>query len=327
MATLYLLQAGARLQCEQGQLVVTEGDVVRMRVPIEQVDHLVAHVRCQLNPGAIATCLREGIAIALLESNGQLLGRIEPRTGGHTALQRAQWMFMMRDDAVFALAKAFVVAKVRNQRAVLRRRLGDGFANDAWQRRVDGAVRADNLESLRGYEGAASASYFRELANTLPSEWAFERRTMHPALDAMSASLNFVYTLLRTRLNGAIAAVGLNPYLGVLHADRDGHAALTSDLMEEWRPAVADRLVLDAIDCHALRLDDFETADDGSVRLGQTNLRHLISLWEQRLERNVTLPALNQSLPLRVAFLQQALHLGRHMKDATNEVYKPWRVH
>lgn len=327
MATLFLAQDGIRLKREGEQLVAKLHEDEAARIPLEWLDLVVLQGACHVTQPALVACLAHGVSITWLSRSGDFLGRLEPPTAKNAALQRAQLRFSETPAHCLQLARQLVHAKLRNAATVLRRREADTeTALNRLALAADAALVAPDVDTLRGHEGAGAAAYFQTLVQQLDPALGFTGRHYRPTPDPVNAAFNFVYSLLRVRFTGAIAAVGLNPYLGVYHADRQGHAALVSDLMEEWRPAVADRLVLEAIDEGLLRLDQANVGTNGDYLLGHDVRRSLLTMWERRLEERVTLPGAEAPTPLRVAFLHQVQHVARHMTDPVAEPYSAWRV-
>ena len=327
MATLFLAQDGIRLKREGEQLVAKLHDEEAARVPLEWLDLVVLQGACHVTQPALVACLEKGVSITWLSSSGDFLGRLEPPSARNASLQRGQLRFSENSQHCLQLARQLVHAKLRNAQTILRRHPGDtGTACQRLALAAEAAMSAPNIDTLRGHEGAGAAAYFQALVAQLDPALGFTGRHYRPTPDPVNAAFNFIYALLRIRLTGAIAAVGLNPYLGIYHADRPGHAALVSDLMEEWRPALADRLVLDAVDGGHLRLEHANIAANGDYLLSHEARRALITLWERRLEERVTLPGSDGPTPLRVAFLQHIQHVARHMQDPVAEPYTPWRV-
>ncbi|HDH96453.1 MAG TPA: CRISPR-associated endonuclease Cas1, partial [Proteobacteria bacterium] len=157
-----------------------------------------------------------------------------------------------------------VSAKIFNQRVVLKRFAdADADISDVQREMARLASRldaAEDMQQVRGIEGAASRAYFRALS------YAFERRGLdmprrsrRPPKDPANALLSFAYGLLRTEVMTAIALVGLDPYRGFYHSSRYGRPALALDIMEEFRPALADSTVLGALGLGMVGADDFES--------------------------------------------------------------------
>ena len=128
----------------------------------------------------------------------------------------------------------------------------------------------DGVDLLRGAEGDAAQVYFGvfdDLIRASDPEIRFRGRSRRPPLDPVNALLSFLYTLLTHDCRGAAECVGLDPAVGFLHWDRPGRSSLVLDLMEELRPALADRLALALFNRRQLRIKDFATQDNGVVLL------------------------------------------------------------
>ena len=130
----------------------------------------------------------------------------------------------------------------------------------AFKSQLDSAA---TLDQLRGYEGAASASYFKGFAACLPASFAFQKRNRQPPLDPVNALLSFGYTLLFYNIYALVRARGLSPYVGMLHSLRQGHPALCSDLIEELRAPVVDSLVTGLLNKLIFTPTDFYYDDAG----------------------------------------------------------------
>ena len=94
--------------------------------------------------------------------------------------------------------------------------------------------------------------------------------------------LSFAYSLLANDCASALEAVGLDSYVGFMHRDRPGRTSLALDLMEELRPCFADRFVLTLINNRVVRPGDFETSEDGAVRMNDDARRKFMKSWQER---------------------------------------------
>ena len=103
------------------------------------------------------------------------------------------------------------------------------------------------LDVLRGIEGEAALTYFGVFDHLITSQkedFKFNERNRRPPLDKVNCLLSFIYTIVMHDVRSALETVGLDPAVGFLHRDRPGRPSLALDLMEEFRPFLADRLVL-----------------------------------------------------------------------------------
>jgi CRISPR-associated protein Cas1 len=146
--------------------------------------------------------------------------------------------------------------------------------------------KVQSLDEVRGHEGAASSLYYQAFRTFLSEDWEFEGRRRRPASDPVNALLSFGYTLLYKDILHAINVVGLDPYLGFLHAVKPGHASLVSDMVEEWRTIIVDSVVLSLLNGRMLTREDFVTSPDGS-RLTRDGLIKYLQRFNARLNHVV----------------------------------------
>lgn len=319
MPTLYITATGASVRREGNQLIAQLEDEVLATVPLEHLELVIVQGSNHISFDAIQVCLERGIPIAYLNYYGAFLGRLEPHSPATAHLQRSQLALVSDPVECCALSRLYVTAKLRNAQTVLRRWLEDENLVEhpvlkEIQHQAEVAREATDLDSLRGHEGHAAAIYFREMGRLLPEPWIFEHRRAHPSPDPVNAMLSFGYTLLYNLMLGAIRAAGLNPYLACFHADREGHATLASDLMEEWRPILVDRLIMDLIREERLEYDGFELQDQACL-MSDENRRTFLREWERHLAIPITLPSTGTRMPYRTALVQQTLHFARHVQD------------
>ena len=95
------------------------------------------------------------------------------------------------------------------------------------------AQQASNIEQLMGYEGQAAKTYFKMLGQITDPEFTFSGRSKRPPMDPYNSLISLGYAILLNEIYGKLEARGLNAYFAFLHADRENHPALASDLMEE----------------------------------------------------------------------------------------------
>jgi CRISPR-associated protein Cas1 len=231
-------------------------------------------------------------------------------------------------DKIFCLrqAKCFVVGKINNQIALARQQaknasLPKDFA--ALQSLLRKAETAASIESLLGIEGAASAAYFRFFAQWIPQPFVFEKRSANPPHNETNALLSLSYTLLYNRIATHLNMIGLDAYQGFLHQARNGHAALASDLLEEFRPVVADALALKLIRRKQLKLSDFER-NNGKIHLTDAGKKIFFTEFEVKIaSRRQTSAGDNWSLSYGKIIERQARHFAR-VVSGEEDRYQPF---
>lgn len=328
--TVYVTSEDAWLRKDGANLVVEVEGVERGRAPLHMLDGVVSFARPGGSPALMAACAEAGVAISYLEPNGRFLARVEGPRSGNVLLRRAQ--YRCADDVArqVPIVRGIVAAKAANQRTVLLRALRDHgetmpaearFAVAAAEERLGHIARRTlaigEVETLRGLEGEAAATYFAvfdHLIRVREAGFRFTGRSRRPPLDRVNALLSFFYAMLGHDCRSALEAHGLDPQVGFLHADRPGRAGLALDLMEELRPVLADRLALSLINRGQVRPDDFIVEEAGGVRLTDTARKAVLVAWQERKRQELRHPFLGEGTPLGLVAHIQAQLLSRHLR-------------
>ena len=170
---------------------------------------------------------------------------------------------------------------------------------------------AKNVAEIRGLEGSGARAYFAVLRAALRADMSFDRRTRRPPRDPANALLSLAYSLLTNALFTAAEVAGLDPYAGFLHADKYGRPSLALDLVEEFRPVVADSIVLWVVNRRLLDVDDFETDDEAGTRLSRRGLRVFLAQFTRRLHTTVYHPEAGRAISYQKIFEVQARAVRR----------------
>lgn len=335
--TVYVTTEGAALR-QEGETLLAEVDgAEKIRIPLHMLASVVAFGPVLLTPALIFACAERGITIALMGRNGRFQARVEGPVSGNVLLRREQYR---RADTPEDIVRSFVLGKVSNQRAVIRRALRDygGEMEPATRaaleqvcdrmaqilRRVQ--LADTTVDEMRGSEGEAANLYFGVFDHLIRSpdrELSWQARSRRPPLDAMNALLSFLYTLLTHDCRSACEAVGLDPAVGFLHRDRPGRPSLALDLMEELRAPLADRLALSLVNRRQLREGDFRTMDSGAVLLTDDARRTVLTAWQERKREERLHPFLQEKAPFGLVPYLQAQLLARHLRGDI-DAYPPW---
>lgn len=328
--TLYVTSEEAWVRKDGANIVVEVDGAERGRAPIHMIGGIVCFHRAGMSPALMAACAESGVAISFLTPHGRFQARVEgPRTG-NVLLRRAQ--YRAADDPALAVpfARGVVAAKAANQRTVVRRALrdhGDGMPAAARAALVEAELRlgdsarraalATELASLRGIEGEAAHAYFAAFGHLVrvdDAAFRFGGRSRRPALDRLNALLNFLYAMLGHDCRSALESVGLDPQVGLFHADRPGRASLALDLIEEFRPVLADRLVLSLINRRQLSAADFIVEEGGAVTLKDDARKAVLVAWTERKKEELRHPFLGETVTLGLVPFIQAQLLARHLR-------------
>lgn len=332
MRTLYVTDHSARIRVKKGNVLVERRSHAQ-RVPIETLEAIVLTGRAEISNDAIGELVRRGVTISALSKAGKLRFFISGKTKGNVLLRLAQYRC---SENGIELAKVFVAGKLQNCRRMVVRWRWD--ARDALERRAHASdlealearlaaiSTASDGDSVRGIEGEGTRRYFRSMAIHLgqaDTAMSFERRTRRPPRDPTNAILSFVYGLLLTEVIGALEAVGLDPQVGFLHCARPGRPSLALDLLEEFRPSLADRFVVRALRRGEMTAEDCERRAGRAVYLSEDGRRKLLQLYDQHRQEEVRHPLLDRAVPVALLPSVQATLLARHLRGDL-PVYPPY---
>ena len=177
--------------------------------------------------------------------------------------------------------------------------------------------RPADVDGLRGLEGEAAAVYFSvfdHFIRTRKDEFRFTTRNRRPPLDPVNALLSFLYTLLTHDCRSALETVGLDPASGFLHRLRPGRPSLALDLVEEFRPPLADRLALSLINRKQISIGAFRLMDNGAVLLTDDARKDILIAWQERKKDEITHAFLDEKVTLGLLPHVQAQLLARHIR-------------
>ena len=324
--TLFVTAKGASLRMRELSLQVVVDGRVQIAVPLHHLHAVAIMGPASITTAVLSRCVDADISVTFLTASGKLLARIDAPVSGNVLLRRRQ--FRQADDAEKALeiARSFVAGKLTNCRSVLTHAsrdvstASDGYsrlqlASSRVRRAIIGAAGAASLDELRGQEGIGSRTYFGAFTHLVHQEsLRMPGRTRRPPRDPLNAMLSFVYALLLNDCISALTAAGLDPAVGYLHSDRPGRPGLALDLMEEFRPILADRTVIAMINRKQVAEDDFAFGDGGSVMLTPEARRTVIAGYHKRCGHEVKHPLLGQSALLSEFPFIQARLLARYIR-------------
>lgn len=302
---VYVNSQGARVGLDGLTLVVaTKGK--RHSLRLDEVSELVPMGNIHVTTPALHELMRRGIPVSWMTSHGWFLGATTGFGHGDGALRAAQHRVAADVSQRVAFARIWVAAKIRNARVLLRRNGRGGNARSAVRRLADLAERAhkaDDLDRLRGFEGAAAAAYFQAFPSMVRrrGNWAaalFDGRTRRPPTDPLNTALSFLYSVQIRQWTAALAGAGLDVFAGFLHGFRHGRPALALDMVEPSRPRVADSVVLRTFSTGMLSADRFET-EGSAVLLDAQGRKILLDALEDRLEQTVRHDALSRNIAYR----------------------------
>lgn len=333
---LYVQTQGAVLHLEHDTVRVNLEGETKLRVPLMRLGGIVVFGQVTLTPFLIQRCAEDGRALIWLSRTGRFKARVEGPLRGNVLLRRAQHLALSDRERTTAVARQIVAGKLQNSRQVLLRAAreapdpedGEALGDEA-DRLASLLVRLrslTDLDEIRGAEGEAARAYFGVFGRMVSKErgtFSLDGRNRRPPRDRVNALISFLYALLRGECAAALEGVGLDPQVGFLHALRPGRPALALDLMEEFRPILADRLALTLVNRRQLKPTDFDALPGGAVNLNEEGRRAVITAYQKRKEELISHRLLRQRAPLGLIPHVQARLLARHLRSELGE-YPPF---
>ena len=334
MRTVYVTHRAATLKREGGVISVTQKGKRTARIRVHDLSQLVLMGNIVLTPSALDLLVEKGIDTVFLTHNGRYRGRITYGLSGNVRLRLSQYDRLRDPAAALDTARAIVAAKIANTRVFLLRFSRRRGRTDGQRRSLASmhaaALRLDLVETLdqvRGCEGSASASYFRCFGDAIAAEgFFFDGRNRRPPMDPVNALLSLGYTLLANTVEAAVNVVGLDPYVGALHAAQANRPSLVCDLEEEFRAVVVDSLVVAAVNKRIMQPGDFEDAGPGEpVVIRREAVSRYVGLVERRLRSSAIYEPQGVRLTWRQIIEQQARAFARYVLGSS-ESYEPYRA-
>ena len=374
MAILYLTEQQAWVGREGECLVVhipdpntPEGTGKRREhkklIPLFKIEEVIVLGDITLTTPALASLLAAQISITYLSKHARYLGNLSPALTKNSLLRLAQHTHHANPMQRHALARRFVLGKLRNMKTLLMRyqrsqpelalaapieslkhclqvveNMSDEEITASMCVEAEKSVhveedithlsssRMNGLGSLLGSEGAGSAAYFGVFSQLIKCDWphGFVKRTRRPPADPVNAMLSYGYVILTSQITSILASVGFDPYIGYLHSSRYGKPALALDLLEEFRPVIVDSVVLNLLNNRQLGPGDFRQ-ELNSYHMTDVTKRLFLQKFEERLQETITHPVFGYKVSYRRCIELQGRLLGKYLTEET-QTYIPFAV-
>lgn len=325
--TLYVTTQKTYLHKKGEAIEVIVDDEVKASFPMINFDSIVCFGNIYVSPFLLGAAPEYNITISFLSETGKFLARVQGSVAGNVLLRKEQYRISDDEERSANVAKFVLMGKISNQRTVLQRLYRDhkekidaekvSEAIDYLSSNLKNLEKENNLDSLCGIEGDSAEKYFSvfdELITSQKGDFKFTGRNRRPPLDNVNAMLSYVYTLLYHDCISALECVGLDPAVGFLHRDRPGRFSLALDMMEEFRPFFADRLVLSMINRKEVTAKDFEKTASGAVLMSDDARKKLISAYQKKKEDVLHHPYVDKQMHIGILFHTQAQLMARFIR-------------
>ncbi len=308
---------GVRIGVTGQALRFTDRDGATVRdMPLAGIESLAVVGNVQVSTQAIHTLASREIPVVFMTAAGRTVTVLDP-LGPSAAATRAQQIRRFDDPhACLELAKALTVAKITNQRTLLRRNapsLPRSVAEDLAVQ-ADRAAKAESTDALLGHEGTAARHYFKWFPAMIHDERLRARfetvgRKRRPPPDPVNAVLSFGYAMLVHECTTALRLASLDPSIGAFHKPRPGKPALSLDLMEPFRPLIADSVALSLFNREEIRPGHFIDTAAGCA-MSDHGRRAFFNAWGRRMATVVTHPVFDYRLEYRRMLMLHARLIG-----------------
>jgi CRISPR-associated protein Cas1 len=308
----------------QGHVVRKRGDRLEVwsydggkvsEARIREVSQVCLYGAVEITTPAMLELMQRNIPVLHFSHGGWFFGICQGNSHKNVELRRRQFSWAEDEARSLSLAREFVCGKIKNCRVILMNRDPEGSADAIAL--LDGlaeqAKQAAAAETLLGAEGLAAQAYFSRFGFLLRDEaegFSFEGRNRRPPRDPVNAVLSYLYGVLTKELTVTALAAGFDPYLGFYHRPRYGRPALALDMMEEFRPVIADTAMLSLFNKAELTAKDFMRTGIGISMVPQAK-KKVIAAYEQRMMSEINHPIFGYRVSYRRVLELQARLLAR----------------
>lgn len=325
--TLYLTSQGSYVSRDHLNLRIEVDRELKLAVPIHHLESVCIFGQTMVSPSALELCWENGVAVNYFSENGYLIGRWEGVPTTSVALRRAQFRAADNAQVTASIARQCVAGKLQNSRLSLLRSARESESAEEKEQLQSAAGEiatilrrlesSGDIDQIRGFEGQGANLYFGVFTYHLRqqrSDFSFTTRTRRPPRDPINCLLSFLYALVRHDCIAALTATGLDPFVGYLHEDRPNRPGLALDLMEEFRPLIADRLAVTLINRKQIGPKEFARREGGAVEFTTAGRKSVITAYQTRKQDTVRHPVLDQECRVGELMLVQARILARHLR-------------
>ena len=334
--TLFVMTEDAYLALENDNVAVHQEDVILAKIPLRSIESILCFSYKGASPSLMGRCGEMGVSMSFYSPRGHYYCSIMGEKNRNVLLRREQFRRADNEMDALPVAKSFIIGKIFNAKWVLERTKRDhalqvnveriSQQSNRLTQRLPEIRQCDSMDALRGLEGMAAKEYFYAFDDLIlrnKDNFFFEGRTRRPPLDRMNALLSFIYSVLTNNCCAALQGVGLDPYVGFMHVDRPGRASLALDLVEEFRPVIADRFALTLVNTGAIQMKDFEERENGSVFLSETGRKAVLGAWQRKKAEQIVHPYLQEKISWGLVPYVQALLLARFLRGDI-DAYPPF---
>jgi len=317
---VYVTTQGAVVRKTAERLRVTKGTDVLVEVRLGDVSSVSVFGNVEVTTPAAAALLAMGTPVLYYSYGGWFRGMTSAAQSQNAPMRQAQYRSSLDADQRLNAARWIVSGKIHNSRLLIRRNVPRHEMLPLLARYSKAARQAGSPSELLGIEGSAARAYFQALGGMLPpDQFVWEARNRRPPRDPVNAMLSYLYSLLLKDTIAAILAVGLDPYVGLFHGTGYGKPALALDLMEAYRPVVADSTMLGLVSRRIVTNQDFVRTSRGTAIRDSTR-RTIVEAYERRMDTLFEHPLFGYQVSYRRAMEIDVRLVGRFVQGELDVV-------
>lgn len=302
------------------------------RIPPTMIGRIIVEHGVEITREALDRLGTIGATVTFLGKAGRVQARLVPPWKPNPVARLGQAHAWFDESLRFQIARRLIDAKIANCGTVLKRYLSN-HRDERLSRIVkelrrfrEALVSAESIPSLMGLEGMAARIWFEAIGSMLRTDWlTFEGRNRQPPKDPGNAVLSYTYALLTHQLLACVEAEGLDPYIGYLHSTESRRPSLVLDLLEPFRPALGDRLMLRLLNLGILREEHFGTPDGphNGVRISREGREAVLLEVGKRVQDCD--PVLGKGMPSPGSLLMEEVsRFGKHAATRTLAEFRPF---
>jgi CRISPR-associated protein Cas1 len=316
-SVIFVTTQGSVIGIDGGRITVAKkGEGELASFPIGKVDTINVFGGINFTTPFVASANEHGIVLNYFTENGAYRGSFLPEMNTIAEIRRRQ--YAQTDAEKLVIAKRIIRAKIHNSRILLSRK---GVKSTDKLQDIEVRILEDknikNIDNLMGFEGQASDIYFTLLNECLVGDWTFEKRTRRPPEDHINALMSLTYTMIKNEVQSGLRQYNLDPYLGIMHADRHGRPALALDLMEEFRAIFADAFVLRLVNRGEITHDEFGVDN----RLTKDAFKKYLEKYDEYMKEEFSHPRFEYIVNRRKAIRLQAILLRKAITGELKEYH------
>lgn len=321
---LFITEPFVFLSLNGGAVEIKQFRTILDTIPLRRLSEIIVMEKAVFSTGLIKKCVDMKIPLTLTLNSGYYVTTIKPDSKEYYRItyEHNRQFNLLSETEKLGFAKEFATGKLRNYISLFRQRYTQktGQFIHELERVITQINQAATVDSIRGHEGSAAKKTYKQLNNLIDNGHFHIRKRERKNPDPINSLLNFGYYMLFTRVNAAVRALGLNPYLGFLHNSEDNYESLVCDIEELFRARI-DRFLIRLINLKIITLADFEKRKNGQ-RLTRNGIKKFLAQFETEMERtNKANPlSLKESIYIQASWVKKYV-----MEDAPLPFYE-WKT-